>query len=83
MGSNPIAEHRAKLGLSRDELGARLGVSGRTISYWESWKKIPGPSRADALRRTLGLNEVELWQACHRKAETQIARVFPERKPIW
>lgn len=83
MGCNPIAEHRAKLGLSRDELGVMLDVSGRTISYWESWKKIPGPSRADSLRRTLGLNEVELWQACHRKAETQIARVFPERKPIW
>ncbi len=38
----PLADLRKRLGLSRAELGRRLGVTGQTIANWESGKtKIP------------------------------------------
>ena len=70
MGSekSPIAEARKRLGLTRDQLGSILGVSGRTVSYWESRRKLPDPERAGRLRKTLDLSEVDLWRALHRAA---------------
>lgn len=66
--TSPIRDARMRLGLSRDGLGRMLGVSGRTVSYWESGRKLPGPGRARALREALGLSEIELWRATHRAA---------------
>lgn len=71
MGSNatsPIRSARIRLGLSRDELGRILGVSGRSVSYWESGRKLPNRSKAAALKHALGLSEVDLWRAMHRAA---------------
>ena len=70
MGSekSPIAQARKRLGLTRDQLGSILGVSGRTVSYWESRRKLPDPERAGRLRKALGLSEVDLWRALHRAA---------------
>ena len=65
---SPIRAARKRLGLSRDELGRILSVSGRTVSYWERRVKLPDPERAAALRTTLGLSEVDLWRALHRAA---------------
>ena len=31
-----ISEYRKKLGISQEELGARLGVSRQAVSKWES-----------------------------------------------
>jgi transcriptional regulator with XRE-family HTH domain len=73
---SPIRAARERLGLSRDELGRILSVSGRTVSYWESRSKLPDPGRADALRKTLGLSEVDLWRALHRAAP----KVAPQRR---
>ena len=72
MGSNesPIRAARVSLGLSRDELGRILGVSGRTVSYWESGRKLPMPGKAGAIREALGLSEVDLWRAMHRRPPT-------------
>lgn len=64
--TSPIRAARMRLGLSRDGLGRMLGVSGRTVSYWESGRKLPDPGRAGALREALGLSEIELWRATHR-----------------
>ena len=70
MGSDksPIAKARKRLGLTRGQLGSILGVSGRTVSYWESGRKLPNPERAGRLRKELGLSEVDLWRALHRAA---------------
>lgn len=76
MGCNPIAEARRRLGLTRDQLGSILGVSGRTVSYWESRRKLPDPERADRLREALSLSEVDLWRALHRPAP----KVIPSRR---
>jgi len=71
MGSNtesPIRAARKRLGLSRDELGRILSVSGRTVSYWEAGRKLPDPRRAAALRHRLQLSELDLWRALHKPA---------------
>lgn len=71
MGSNtesPIRAARKRLGLSRDELGRILSVSGRTVSYWETRRKLPDPGRAAALRHRLQLSELDLWRALHKPA---------------
>lgn len=73
MACNPIRAARRRLGLSRDELGRILGVSGRSVSYWESGKKLPDPDKADKLRSALGLSGVDLWRALHRAAPKQPA----------
>lgn len=36
--SNNIASERVKLGLSREELGERMGVSGDVVRNWEDGK---------------------------------------------
>lgn len=77
---SPIRAARERLGLSRDELGRILSVSGRTVSYWESRRKLPDPGRADALRKTLGLSEIDLWRALHKPAQ-KVA--LPERSRPW
>ena len=63
--TNPIRDARIRLGLSRDGLGRILGVSGRTVSYWESGRKLPEPGRADARRDALRLSDIDLWRAMH------------------
>lgn len=65
---SPIRNARIRLGLSRDGLGRIIGVSGRTVSYWESGAKLPDPARADALRHVLGLSELDIWRALHHAA---------------
>jgi DNA-binding transcriptional regulator YiaG len=78
-GSSPILAARERLGLSRDELGRLLGVSGRTVSYWESGRKLPLPERTAALAEKLGLSGVELRRATHRASP----KVLPERSKPW
>jgi transcriptional regulator with XRE-family HTH domain len=65
---SPIRAARKRLGLSRDELGRILNVSGRTVSYWETRRKLPDPRRAAALRHRLQLSELDLWRALHKPA---------------
>lgn len=82
MGSeSPIREARIRLGLSRDGLGRMLGVSGRTVSYWESGRKLPAPGKAGALREALGLSEVDLWRAMHRRHPTTVVSAGRRTRP--
>lgn len=46
-----ITEARLDLGLSKTEFAARLGVSERTIRYWETGKRQPGPWAVRMLAR--------------------------------
>lgn len=78
--TSPVRAARRRLGLSRDELGRILHVSGRTVSYWESGRKRPGPGHADALQKTLGLSEADLWHVLRRKPLAPAA-AWGRRKP--
>ncbi len=43
----PVAETRARLGLSQSEFARLLGVSVRTLQEWEQGRRVPsGPARA-------------------------------------
>lgn len=44
MNKTKIKNLRKKLGLSTAELGARVGVSRRTVEDWEQGRRNPGPS---------------------------------------
>lgn len=72
-GCSPIRLARIRLSLSRDGLGRILGVSGRTVSYWESGRKLPDPERIGALRQALGLSELDVWRVSHRAAPKALA----------
>lgn len=79
--TSPIRDARIRLGMSRDELGRILGVSGRTVSYWESGGKLPDKQRARALRDTLCLSEVDLWRAMHRRRTHKNQRLSKREEP--
>ena len=79
---SPIRAARRRLGLSREELGRILSVSGRTVSYWETRRKLPDPGRAAALRATLGLSEIDLWRALHKPAQ-KVALPIHRRERPW
>lgn len=50
--SNNIASERTKLGLSREELGERMGVSGEVVRNWEEDKS---DIKASRLRMLAGI----------------------------
>lgn len=37
-----VIDSRKALGLSRNDLGSEIGVSGRTIENWEQGRRVPG-----------------------------------------
>lgn len=53
---NSIRESRRKLGLSQEQLAAKVGVRQRTVSDIEN----VGRARLDTLLRTLGALDLEL-----------------------
>ena len=50
-----IAQHRKALGISQEELGARLGVSRQAVSKWETSAATPDMENLLALSRVLGV----------------------------
>lgn len=78
--TSPIRERRSALGMTRADLGKLIGVSGRTVSYWESWSKIPDPGKVKHLQEVLGLTDMELWRIQHRPAPKLPKK---ERRSIW
>lgn len=55
-----IRQLREKRKLTQAELGARLGVSSKTISKWETAKGLPDISLLQPLAETLGISVIEL-----------------------
>ena len=57
-----IRAARNACGLSQEQLGERLGVSGQSVSYWEQGKFIPDSDHLPALRKELGLSLDALFE---------------------
>ncbi len=52
-----FAKRRAALGLSAEEMGRLLGVSGQSIYKWEQQKATPRPSQLPAIRAAMKLGK--------------------------
>ena len=57
-----IASHRRALGISQEELGARLGVSRQAVSKWETSTAVPDMENLLALSREFGVSVAELTE---------------------
>ena len=55
-----IGQYRRSLGISQEELGARLGVSRQAVSKWENGTSEPSTSNLMALAKLYGLSVDEL-----------------------
>ncbi len=54
-----VRKHREKLGLSADDYGKLVGVSGQSIYLWESGRTRPRQAQLDALAEVRGLRKRE------------------------
>lgn len=50
-----IKIYRERMGLSKEELGRRVGVSGVTIGYWEQGKTAPRMKKVEQLAQVFGV----------------------------
>ena len=57
---NFLAEQRRRLGLTQEELGERIGVSGKTVSRWETGVYLPGVEALELLSLELGVTADEI-----------------------
>ena len=51
---------RKQRGLTQEELGEKLGVSGQAVSKWESGKSDPSTTNLMALAKLFGLSPEDL-----------------------
>lgn len=65
-----MSARRLALGLSREALAERVGVSARTVGAWERGEKVPHAVRLRPLARTLGVAVADLAAACGRDGGT-------------
>ncbi len=75
-----LRELRKAAGLSQEELGEKLGVSGATVSRWEAGQHVPTKSHLHALEDYYGLpfgNLVDRFinVAARRKLHDRVAEV--------
>ena len=57
-----ISQYRKALGISQEELGARLGVSRQAVSKWETGAAAPDMENLLALAREFGVSVAELTE---------------------
>ena len=57
-----ITQYRKQLGVSQEELGARLGVSRQAVSKWETGAATPDMENLLALAREFGVSVAELTE---------------------
>ena len=65
-----ISGYRKALGVSQEELGARLGVSRQAVSKWETGAAAPDMENLLALAREFGVSVAELTATPEPPAET-------------
>ena len=57
-----ISQYRRSLGISQEDLGARLGVSRQAVSKWETNTATPDMANLIALAREFGVSVAELTE---------------------
>lgn len=57
-----ITQYQKQLGVSQEELGARLGVSRQAVSKWETGAATPDMENLLALAREFGVSVAELTE---------------------
>ena len=62
---NTIRQLREKQNMTQTELAEKLGVSGKTISKWETGKGLPDISLLQPLSQVLGISVIELMNGEH------------------
>lgn len=75
-----IASHRRALGISQEELGARLGVSRQAVSKWETSAAVPDMENLLALSREFGVSVAELTET---PEEPAAGRKQSPRRALW
>ena len=75
-----IASHRRALGISQEELGARLGVSRQAVSKWETSAAVPDMENLLALSREFGVSVAELTGT---PEEPAAGRKQSPRRALW
>ncbi len=73
-----LAAHRKKLGLSANDYGALMGVTGQSIYHWEQGQR-PRAAQLEALAAVRGIGKREAAQRLAALAEGQPNK--PTRKP--
>ena len=58
--SNPLKAHRERIGLSRSQLGALLGVSGSQVGYWERSDLVPSSRYVARIAEVFGVSSSKL-----------------------
>lgn len=72
-----LCEWREHKGLTQEQLGARLGVTGVTVSRWETGKsKLSDPVR-DAVAEALGIEPEDLYRHPDRPSADALLRDQP------
>jgi DNA-binding transcriptional regulator YiaG len=75
-----VATHRKKLGLSAENYGALIGVSGQTIHHWEAGQR-PRAKQLQALATVRGIGKREAAQRLAALAPAPKARAPKTRAP--
>ena len=85
-----ISAYRKTLGISQEELGARLGVSRQAVSKWETGAAAPDMENLLALAREFGVSVAELTQTpeppprnAPEAAESPASSSPPRRRGGW
>lgn len=69
-----IGQYRRSLGVSQEELGARLGVSRQAVSKWETNAATPDMANLIALAKEFGVSVAELTETPEQPKEEKKSR---------
>lgn len=58
--SGNLKKYREAKGLSKEELGSRLGVSGVTVGYWEAGRNEPRMGKVEQIAEVLDVTTDDL-----------------------
>ena len=75
-----ISQYRRSLGISQEELGARLGVSRQAVSKWETGAATPDMANLMALAREFGVSVAELTETPEPKKQKKLLPEFLQKK---
>ena len=61
---NRLGELRRSLGMTRAELGRRIGYCPGAVKQWETGRRMPGAEALGLLELELGISEHEITVIC-------------------